>query len=138
MTRSRYKRRQLKIIQELPLTSLIDTALTLLIIFIVACPMLHTGIKVDVPQGSIKEDTGLSQQMVIVIDKDQNIFYNDRAVRPEDLASCLEPELLEHNAGTVCVKADQGVPYGFVMHIVEQVKSLQHIQHVLLITKKRA
>lgn len=138
MSRLRYKRRRIDSLQEISLTPLIDTALTLLIIFMITSPMLHNGIKVDVPQGGAKQDPSLSQQIVIVIDKDQNIFYRDHAVRLEDLAFVFESVLLEQTEGTVCVKADQALSYGFVMYIIEHIKMVQGVKHVVLVTKKIA
>lgn len=136
MSRLRYKRRKLAYLQELSLTPLIDTALTLLIIFMIASPMLHNGVQVNMPQANVKEDVGLSQQVVITIDKDQNVFYKDRSICLQELVVQLKNQLLEQSAGTVYLRADQAVPYGFVMHVIEHVKAVQDVKHVILVTKK--
>ena len=136
MSRLRYKRRKLAYLQELSLTPLIDTALTLLIIFMIASPMLHNGVQVNMPQANVKEDVGLSQQVVITIDKDQNVFYKDRSICLQELVVQLKNQLLEQSAGTVYLKADQTVPYGFVMYVIEHVKAVQDVKHVILVTKK--
>ena len=48
-------------IPEITLTPLIDTALTLLIIFMVTSPMINNGIKVDLPQGKVQEIQGIQE-----------------------------------------------------------------------------
>ena len=54
---------------EITLTPLIDTALTLLIIFMVTTPMIHNAIKVNLPRGRVKEDVGATQDLCVYIEK---------------------------------------------------------------------
>ena len=70
---------------ELPkisLTPLIDTAFTLLIIFMVAAPMMNHGIKVDLPQGATKE-APQQQELVVTITKEDHLFFNSFPVWKE-------------------------------------------------------
>ncbi|MCK5632116.1 biopolymer transporter ExbD [bacterium] len=46
---------------ELTLTPMIDTALTLLIIFMITAPMMRNAIKVTLPDGSAKEAGNIKQ-----------------------------------------------------------------------------
>ena len=52
--RSRGRRRRLQAMNDVSLTPLIDTALTLLIIFMVATPMMRNSIRVTLPSGQAK------------------------------------------------------------------------------------
>ena len=49
------RRKKAVAINDIPLTPLIDTALTLLIIFMVTTPMMQNAIKVTLPEGQAKE-----------------------------------------------------------------------------------
>ena len=65
----RYLRRRRKtgcLVPEITLTPLIDTALTLLIIFMVTTPMMHNAIKVNLPRGNVKEDRGSKQELIVL------------------------------------------------------------------------
>ena len=54
---------------EITLTPLIDTALTLLIIFMVTTPMIQNSIKIDLPKGAAQEAGKEQQEIVVSIDK---------------------------------------------------------------------
>ena len=64
MRRGNKKRTRRFSTPEISLTPLIDTALTLLVIFMITAPMIHNGIKVDLPQGNSKE-VGSQQELVV-------------------------------------------------------------------------
>ena len=51
----KWRRRQMVSMKEISLTPLIDTALTLLIIFMITAPMMQNSIKVQLPKGKAKE-----------------------------------------------------------------------------------
>ena len=74
MSHSAYKRRRARPSpQEISLTPLIDTALTLLIIFMVTTPMMHNAIKVNLPQGKSNEAGG-QQELVVYLTSDEQLF----------------------------------------------------------------
>jgi biopolymer transport protein ExbD len=78
---------------EISLTPLIDTALTLLIIFMVATPMIHNSIKVDLPEGKAKESEQASQEIVLVIDKQEQLFCNNQKVTIDTLLPAIQNEV---------------------------------------------
>ena len=131
-------RRQEKLLDDLPLTPLIDTALTLLIIFMITSPMLHNAIKVNLPQGKTKEDAGLQQDLVIYIDKDGQLFLNETKLALDDLLNELPKKVAGKADGTVYIKADQGVSYGCVIRVVDKIKVAGGVRYVALATKKHA
>ncbi len=138
MRNHRYRRRHHKMIEDLPLTPLIDTALTLLIIFMITSPVVHNAIKVNLPQGKTKEDTALQQNITVFIDKDQTIYLNEQQIALPDLIAQLTPDVLKNTDGTVYVKADQAVNYGRVIEVVDQLKVAGGVRYVALATKKYA
>lgn len=138
MRNHRYRRRQRTMIEDLPLTPLIDTALTLLIIFMITSPVVHNAIKVNLPQGKAKEDTALLQNITVFIDKDQTIYLNEQQMELPDLIAQLTPDVLKNTDGTVYVKADQAVNYGRVIEVVDQLKVAGGVRYVALATKKYA
>ena len=74
---------------EITLTPLIDSALTLLIIFIVTTPMVQNGIKINLPQGKSKE-VGTQQEIVISINKKSELFFNSYPISQEDLIQTVQ------------------------------------------------
>ncbi len=120
MIKKRKKRRRF-LLPEISLTPLIDTALTLLIIFIVTAPMVQNGIKVDLPQGQSKE-VGNEQEFVVTLNKKGEIYFNSYPVRKEELVGSVQKSMREKPDAPVYVRADETVSYGDVIAIVDNLK----------------
>lgn len=133
--RSRRKKRAGVTIPEITLTPLIDTALTLLIIFMVTSPMLNSTIKIDLPAGKVQEDKGSQQELVVFIDKTKQLFLNGQTVSEQQLLKQLQ-EKLTGDKKPVIVKGDKQVDYGFVYELVNKVKMIPGISHVALAGQK--
>jgi biopolymer transport protein TolR len=120
------------------LTPLIDTALTLLVIFMVATPMMHRGIKVDLPKGNVNEVQNASQQkdIVVYLDRSGHIFANGDAVAKQELIPLLQKIANNQPNKMVVVKADQGVEWGAVHSLVEMIKGVGGITSVVLASQK--
>jgi biopolymer transport protein ExbD len=122
---------------EISLTPLIDTALTLLIIFMVTTPMIHNAIKVALPKGNAKEADIQHQELVVVIDKESKLHYGDAIYERGALMEALKKQVGYSKEQTVVVKADQAVAYGVVIDLVDQIKHIEGIAYVALATEKR-
>jgi biopolymer transport protein TolR len=114
------KSRRFKI-PEISLTPLIDSALTLLIIFIVTTPMVQNGIKINLPQGNSKE-VGSQQELVVSINKKNELFFNSYPVSQKNLIQTIQKSLQGREETPVYVKADKTVFYGDVIKIVDELK----------------
>lgn len=118
------------------LTPLIDTALTLLIIFMVATPMMKNGIKISLPEGSSKEaSAGNKQELVVYVDAQERIFLDDKKLALDALITELKTRVGGNKERTVFVKADKTVAYGTVIKVVDQIKVVGGIDYVALATQ---
>ena len=106
---------------EVSLTPLIDTALTLLVIFMITAPMVQNGIKVDLPQGHSKE-VGNQQDLVVTIRKDNKMFFNSYPIEQKDLVNTVQKALSQNNDLPVYIRADESISYGKVIEIVDELK----------------
>lgn len=106
---------------EITLTPLIDTALTLLVIFMVTAPMVQNGIKLDLPQGKSKE-AGAQQELVVSVGKDGAVYFNTYPVKQEELVSSVQKALVGKEDEPVFVRADETVAYGKVIGVVDELK----------------
>ncbi len=119
---------------DINVTPLVDVMLVLLIIFIITAPMLVQGLTVDLPKQQAPALNGKGHEPVILtITRDHVILLDDEPVHIKLLADRLGAEL----AGSprpVYLKADESVPYGFVVRVlavldqvgVEQVGMVTH------------
>lgn len=142
----RYRTRRCRsartIVTDIPLTPLIDTALTLLVIFMVASPMMHTNICVQLPKGSVQEASpAKEQELAITIDKQGVMSFNGKNFATKELGALVQ-EVSKVIAGkddqTAYVYADSAVAYGLVMDVVDYLKMADGVRYVVLPTEKRA
>jgi biopolymer transport protein TolR len=105
---------------EINVTPLVDVVLVLLIIFMVVTPMLHRGVKIDLPTSahhSKKQDTG--EQLVVSVRSD-GVYIETDKLEGEQLAARLRQEL-KSNSRPVHIRADKSLNYGDVRKILEEV-----------------
>ena len=104
---------------DINITPLVDVVLVLLLIFMVTAPVLQSGIEVAVPQTrTVNQVT--EQRQVITIDKDQNVFLDDKPVNVNELPGILRDK--GDKKRTVYVRADQKVPFGAFASVMDSVK----------------
>ncbi len=141
MRRSRLRRLKNRnhSMQEINVTPLVDIALTLLIIFMVATPMMHNVIKVELPSSRIDDSMPQSQtqqDLTVFIDKQRKIYLNGQEYTLETLLKKLQQLVKKDSSDIVFVKADQAVPYGKVIDLVDTIKISGGIKYVALATKR--
>jgi len=134
-TKRKMRRRKLISMSEVSLTPLIDTALTLLIIFMITTPMMQNSIRVTLPKGQAKEVENASKEMIVSIDKEGAIFLNDLEISEVHLIEEMKDRLGANLDQTVFVEADKHVDYGKVIQIVDKIKVIGGIKYVALATK---
>ena len=134
----RHKRRSPVMIPEITLTPLIDTALTLLVIFMVTSPLLNNAIKIDLPKGKLQEAQGLQEDLVIHIYKNHHYFLNGAQLNHEQVMSQLKKKMVGQKNKTVFVKGDGDVAYKEIIGLVEEIKLVGGVDRVALATAKAA
>lgn len=107
---------------EINVTPLVDVMLVLLIIFMVAAPMMTTGVPVDLPQARAERMEVEEDKILLSVDAEQRIYIGEDEVPLERL-----PDVIRGNARIqadreLYVQADQSVPYGFVVRIFALVR----------------
>jgi biopolymer transport protein TolR len=96
---------------EINITPLVDVVLVLLVIFMLTAPVLQSGIQVNVPKTkTVREIT--EQRTVLTIDKDQQVFLNDKMVNLNDLPNILRSQSSDTTKQIVYLRADEKVPFG--------------------------
>lgn len=125
--------------QEINVMPLVDVALTLLIIFMVATPMMNNVIKVELPSSRIDDgapQTHTQQELVVYIDKQKKMYLNGQEYNLDNLLKTLQKMVKKDSDEVVFVKADQAVSYGVVIDLVDTIKIAGGIKYVALATKR--
>ena len=118
---------------EINVTPLVDVMLVLLIVFMISAPLMQQGVQVDLPKANAGSITDVPDQLVIVINKAQQIQINGNAVKPGTLRGRLEAVSAVKPDVQLFIQADQGVAYGFVAQVMAEAKQAK-ITRVGLVT----
>lgn len=100
---------------EINVTSLIDVAFTLLVIFIITAPALQGGIELSLPETDIQPITAQDEAFIISVAADGSIWIgDDTEVSRDEFRSAL-PRLMDlADANDVYIKADEEARHGDV------------------------
>jgi biopolymer transport protein TolR len=109
---------------DINVTPLVDVMLVLLIIFMVTAPMMMQGLSVSLPQTTSKPlPADQEEHLTLTVDRNQQIFINDYKVSLEALQAKMEKILEGRPDQKVYLRADQSIPYGFVVRVISEVKN---------------
>jgi biopolymer transport protein ExbD/biopolymer transport protein TolR len=118
---------------EINVTSLVDVAFTLLVIFMITAPILQGGVEVTVPQAPAAP-LQVSEGIVVTIDREGTIYVDDTAVSRDEFAAAIKPLVERRGGETVYVKGDTDVPYGSVLWVIGTLREAE-IESVSLIAE---
>jgi biopolymer transport protein ExbD/biopolymer transport protein TolR len=120
---------------DINITPLVDVVLVLLLIFMITAPVLQSGIQVAVPH--TRQVNQLSEvHLVVTIDKDQNVFLQDKPVNIHDLSSLLAQNP-KNEKKVIYVRADESVPFGAFASVMDAVKQAG-ISNISIVTQPLA
>lgn len=102
---------------EINVTPLVDVMLVLLIIFMVAAPMLSTGVEVDLPRTRAPRMELDEEKLILTIDADRTVYLGDTPIEASRLEEALLNNARLQADDEIYVRADETVPYGFVLRV---------------------
>ncbi|KPL00307.1 MAG: hypothetical protein AMJ90_08510 [candidate division Zixibacteria bacterium SM23_73_2] len=117
------KKREYGALYDINVVNLVDVVLVLLIIFMIAAPMLQSGIEVNLPQTQATQKD-LGEGIVVTIKKDNNIYIDDKITNLDRFEERLSHVYAKNKAQVVYLKADSKVQYGLVVKVVGKIKKM--------------
>src|SRR5688500_4500382 len=103
---------------EINVTPLVDVMLVLLIIFMVAAPMMTTGVPVDLPEARAPVVDLDEEQLLLTISADQKVYLGPNEVPFERLKDAILTNAVIQAKNEIHVQADETVRYGFVVQVL--------------------
>ncbi|KQU50126.1 hypothetical protein ASG72_19220 [Bosea sp. Leaf344] len=110
-------------IAEINMTPFIDVMLVLLIIFMVAAPLIATGVPIDLPQTGAKPINVDQKPITVAIDAKGQIFLQDQATLEPDLVGKLQTLTGQGYEQRIYVRGDRMVDYGRVASVMSTITS---------------
>ena len=116
---------------EINITPLTDIFLVLLIIFMVTSSVIvqqgpgggaRAGLKVNLPKGGAADVTARSTDMSVAVLADGQFVLGGTVVSADELRSAFDKARTENPDTVVIIQADEGVPHGTVVEVMELAK----------------
>jgi len=113
---------------ELPLnadvnvTSLVDVAFVLLIIFMITAPMMQGGVDVQLPRAEARPLTA-KEGLIVSVDREGRIFVDEAPVSLSDFRLTFRAIVAARKPSGVYLRADSRVPYGDVVRVLATIRA---------------
>jgi len=118
-----------EVFSDINITPLTDIFLVLLIIFMVTSSVIvnaqagaKAGIKVNLPQGGAADVAVTSKDMSVAVLEDGRLVLSGNVVTQDELKKAFEQAKTDSPDTLVIVQADEGVPHGKVVEVMELAK----------------
>jgi biopolymer transport protein TolR len=108
---------------DINISSLVDVAFTLLVIFIITAPIMQGGVDVRVPRAQA-ETISNPDGVIVSVTAEGGLYIGDAEVAMDDFEAALTDVVREAQASAIYLRADEGVAYGRVLQVLGSMKTL--------------
>lgn len=116
--RRRSGRGDLPLNAEINVTSLIDVAFTLLVIFIITAPMLQGGVEVRVPEARVQPITAQDDPFIVSVDADGTVYVGETPLEVEEFEEAFPQLFRAANPQAVFIRGDADALYGRLLPVL--------------------
>jgi biopolymer transport protein TolR len=113
---------ELPLTADINVTSLVDVAFVLLIIFMITAPIMQGGVDVQLPKAEARPMTA-KEGMVVSVDQNGRIFIDETAVSARDFSLTFPALVKSRKPKSVYLRADRRVPYGAVVRVLATIRT---------------
>ncbi|MEQ1652821.1 MAG: biopolymer transporter ExbD [Hyphomicrobium sp.] len=122
--RGRGRRGRKQPMSEINVTPMVDVMLVLLIIFMVAAPLLQTGVQVELPEAKGTQlPQPKSDPLAVTVKSNGDAFIGETQIAVDDIAAKLKAIAKNGYDEPIYVRGDKGVPYGVVMKVMSRINA---------------
>ena len=108
---------------DINVTSLVDVAFTLLIIFIITAPILQGGIEVEVPETEVSSLTADDRTLIVTVDRDGIVYIAETAVERAEFSQTFNQLVSAGNVDKVWIKGDSLATWGAGVDVMATIAS---------------
>ena len=104
------------------ITNLMDVMMVLLVVFMVAAPLMTSGIALNLPKVGGKSFEGKETSINISVDKEGRYYIGKTEVEPDKIIAKVKAIRGENNEATVTISGDTESAYGRVINLMALLK----------------
>ena len=119
---------------DINVTSLVDVAFVLLIIFMITAPMMQGGVDVRLPAADARPLES-HQGLFVTVDRRGRVFVDETAFSYTDFRDGFRALVARKRPAGIYLRADRGVPYGDVVRVLAVIRT-SGVQNVGLVTEQ--
>lgn len=105
---------------EINVTSLVDVAFTLLVIFIITAPILQGGVEVAVPRADVPALNAQEEPFIVTVDRAGTIYVGETGFDREGFQQSFGQLLAASRAEFVYIKGDSLAVWGDVLWVIAE------------------
>ena len=117
---------------DINITPFVDVMLVLLIIFMVAAPMMTTGVTVNLPKAQTSAVPGNDEPISVSVKSDGSVYIQNTETTVEKLGATLKAQSHEKTDTRVFVRGDSSVDYGQIMKVIGAINMAGYTKVALL------
>ena len=118
---------------EINVTPMVDVMLVLLIIFMIAAPMMNTGVSLELPRVTAKNMEDPQGKLILSIAKDDKLFLGGTQISWKELEAKLQSNERVKAESALYIEADNALAYGRVVTAMA-IAQRAGVTHVMMIT----
>lgn len=118
----RRRSKRFRLNSDINITNLMDVMMVLLVVFMVAAPLMTSGIALDLPKVGGKNLTGEDTSINISVDKDGYYYIGQTEVPADKIVDKVKAIRAENDEVTITISGDQGAEYGRVIGLMALLK----------------
>jgi biopolymer transport protein ExbD len=115
-------------ISDINVTPFIDVILVLLIIFMVAAPLSTVDVAVDLPSSNAHARSRPDKPVLLTVKRDLTLELGEEPVARDALRPTLDQQTASDREQRVFLRADQSVPYGEIMKVMNLLRSADYLK----------
>src|SRR5258705_1268807 len=119
-------------LHEINVTPFIDVMLVLLIIFMVAAPLATVDVAVNLPASTAEPQPRPDKPIFLTVKRDLTLALGEQTIGREALASGLNAVTMGEKDTRIFLRADQEVPYGALMEVMNLMRKAGYLKIALV------
>ena len=116
------RRKRLMPTADINVTSLVDVAFVLLIIFMITAPMMQGGVALELPKAEARP-LAPKEGIIVSVDRSGRIFIDQTRVTYDEFRAAFRAVVAKRATSDVYLRGDRRVPYGDVVRVLAAMRA---------------